>query len=164
MDGMLEVLRLIFVLDELKGRKKLQKIVHILQSRGFNFPQRFGYLHYGPYSSQLASEIDALVAGNLLKEEKGVGDDYTPYVYELSDEAMKLLKDLNSTGKPPWITLAKNLNEKDPNYLEAMSTILYLKANGFEGNNLRDRFVSLKPHLKAKFDKALAHAASLPKA
>ncbi|HTV49218.1 MAG TPA: hypothetical protein VMG59_12325 [Phycisphaerae bacterium] len=162
MDGMLEVLRLINALREVKGRKKLQKIVHILQSRGYNFPHYFGYLHYGPYSSSLAAEVNALVSCNLVSE-NGTGEEYEPFIYKPEETARVLLQDLNITGKPPWLPLARYLNAKDANYLEAMSTVLYLKSNNFTGKALKERFSKLKPNLKRYYEDALKEAASLPK-
>jgi uncharacterized protein len=162
MDGMLEVLRLISALGSVTGRKKLQKIVHILKSQGYDFPQHFGYLHYGPYSSALAAEVDALVDGKLIAQ-RGGGGEYDPYVYTPSEPAKQLLQDLKTTGTPRWKALAQELNTKDANYLEAMSTILYLQANGFEGKTLRERFASLKPNLKGLFDEAHRDAVALSK-
>ncbi len=115
---------------------------------------KLGYLHYGPYSSELAAEVDSLVQGNLLKQDGGTTG-YDPYVYGVNETASKLLRELTSAHAPPWKTMASLLNEKDPNLLEAMSTILYLRQNGFSGPNLQDRFYSLKPNLKSLFKPAM---------
>jgi uncharacterized protein YwgA len=37
------LLQLIYVLGRIGGRKKLQKIVHVLQALGVPFPERFEY-------------------------------------------------------------------------------------------------------------------------
>jgi hypothetical protein len=162
MDGMLELLRLFDSLGEVKGRKKLQKIVHILQSCGFDFPQRFGYLHYGPYSSAVAAEVDALVADHLVAED-GSGETGEPYVYKPAPAARQLLLELDSAETPRWEALAHNLNVRDANTLEAVSTLLYLQRNGFVGKGLKDRFLALKPNLRKLYDTAIKIAASLPK-
>lgn len=162
MDGMIQVLRLINALEQVEGRKKLQKIVHILKSCGHDFPQSFGYLHYGPYSSELAAEVDLLRSGQLI-DETGTGADYEPYVYKPSQIGQTMLVELKHADAAPWEKLARDLNSHDANYLEALSTILYLRANGFDGKVLRDRFCSLKPNLRASFDRALQHAAALPR-
>jgi uncharacterized protein len=133
MQGMLQLLRLIDSLGRIEGRKKLQKIVYILKAQGHEFPQHFGYLHYGPFSSAVAAEMDSLVAGSLVKEQ-GDGQQYEAYVYTPQQAASKLLADLKQTGKPTWLALATDLNQMDVSLLEAMSTILYLKANGFSGD------------------------------
>ncbi|NNM84950.1 MAG: hypothetical protein HKL96_04220 [Phycisphaerales bacterium] len=161
MDGMLEVLRLIATLGEVAGRKKIQKIVHILKACGYDFPHYYGYLHYGPYSSDLASEVGLLVSGGLVNE--AGGGKYEPYVYTPTEASISLLQELKASTSPEWSSIARDLNEKDANYLEAVSTILYLQANGFGGEDLRERFIALKPHLDEKYDDAMKHAASLPR-
>lgn len=163
MQGMLQLLRLIDSLERVEGRKKLQKIVYILKARGHNFPQHFGYLHYGPFSIEVAAEIDSLVSGALI-DEKGDGQPFEAYVYTTRDTARKLLNDLKQSISPEWKTLAKALNQKYVGDLEAMSTILYLKANGFKGDALQSRFIELKPTLKSSFAGALVEVGKLPKA
>src|SRR5262245_16788301 len=99
MQGMLQLLRLIDSLGKVEGRKKLQKIVHILKARGHDFPQHFGYLHYGPFSSEVAAEMDSLVSGKLVKEQ-GEGQPFEAYVYEPRDSARKLLAELKQNDEP----------------------------------------------------------------
>jgi uncharacterized protein len=153
MDGMLAILRLINALGVVEGRKKLQKIVYILQAKGYAFPQHFGYLHYGPYASGLASEVNALVSSRLIIEDGG-GEEYEPYTYRPAPAAKTFLRELRIDQSPAWLSLAKDLNAKDANYLEALSTLLYLQSNGFRGTGLKERFVSLKPNLKGYFAEA----------
>jgi uncharacterized protein len=162
MDGMIAVLRLVDVVGKIEGRKKLQKIVHILQSRGFDFPHDFGYLHYGPYSSGLAAEVDALVSSKFVIEQRGVG--YEPYVYTPSKTVGALFEYLGETQVPPWRSLAISLNSRDANFLESLSTILYLQENGFLGRTLKERFIQLKPTLRRFFEAAIVEASSLPTA
>lgn len=163
MDGMLEVLRLVTSLEDVQGRKKLQKIVHILKSSGYDFPHYFGYLHYGPYSSGLTAEIDSLVSSKLVIEEGG-GGEFEPYVYKPGPKAKPLLRHLGKMDAPPWAELAQQLNRRDANFLEALSTVLFLRRNGFKGGSLKARFKALKPNLVPLYDKALRSAASLPQA
>jgi hypothetical protein len=162
MQGMLQLLRLIDSLDKVEGRKKLQKIVYILKARGHDFPQHFGYLHYGPFSSEVAAEIDSLVSGDLI-DERGEGQPYKAYVYTAQDSARALLKELRQSTEPEWKDFATALNQKNVSDLEAMSTILYLQANGFTGQSLKTRFIELKPTLKGLFDRTLREVGKLPK-
>ncbi len=161
MPGMLQLLRLIDALGEVVGRKKLQKIVHILKSQGHDFPQHFGFLHYGPFSSEVAAEMDSLVRGKLVNE-KVVGQQFEAYVYKPEDAAKTLLKDLKKTSRQSWQSLASQLNQMNVADLEAMSTILYLQANGFSGDSLKTRFSELKPSLKGIFNRALKAVGELP--
>lgn len=163
MQGLLQILRLVDALGRVEGRKKLQKIVHILQAKGHDFPQKFGYLHYGPFSSEVAAEVDALVSGELVHQE-GSGQPYEAYVYTPGESAKKLLNELQQTEAPDWMNLARDLNQKNVSELEAISTILYLQANGFVGEKLRIRFAELKPALRSLYEAAHAAASRLPKA
>ncbi len=157
MNGLLEILKLVQELKSVEGRKKLQKIVFILQSQGHPFPQHFGYLHYGPYSSELASEIDTLVDGNLM-EQSGGGGQYNPYTYTPGKTLAKLLREVGDSQAPSWSPLAQLLNSRDANFLEALSTVLYLRQSGFDGKRLDARFAALKPALTGLLPKVKAFA------
>ncbi len=163
MQGMLQLLRLIDSLGKVEGRKKLQKIVHILQARGYDFPQHYGYLHYGPFSSDVAAETDALVSGQLITQ-KGEGQPMEAYVYSATNAARKLLTDLKQLTEPKWKALATDLNKKAANELEAISTILFLQRNGFEGDRLKTRFKELKPALVTLYGVALKSIQKFPTA
>lgn len=157
MNGTLELLELIQTLEKIEGRKKLQKIVYVLQTQGHPFPQHFGYLHYGPYSSELASEIDALSSGDLIVQEKGDGQ-YQPFVYRPGRNVPNLLQEMGRSQSAKWTELAKLLNSNDANFLEALSTLLYLQRNGFQGKRLADRFNELKPNLRSLLPKVRTFA------
>ncbi|MCX6866800.1 MAG: hypothetical protein NTV46_11410 [Verrucomicrobia bacterium] len=49
-------------------RKKLQKMVHILQEFGIPFGVRFGYHHYGPFSEDLQDKIQSLQYDKLIND------------------------------------------------------------------------------------------------
>lgn len=163
MQGLLQLLRLVDSLGKVEGRKKLQKIVYILKARGYDFPQHFGYLHYGPFSGEVAAEMDSLVSGDLIKEQ-GDGQPYEAYVYEPEESARTLLENLKQTDKPEWKELADDLNKKGVSELEAISTILFLQRNGFDGDRLKTRFAELKPALVKLYAGALKAIQKLPKA
>ena len=152
MQGISEVLRLIAVLEKVEGRKKLQKIVHILKSQGYEFPQHFGYLHYGPFSAEVAADVDTLVTHNLVDEQGGAGP-RGAYIYTPTDKGLQFLKDIG-LGPRNWSSLATKLNKINVSQLEAMSTILFLRNNGFSGESLKQRFSELKPKLKNEYPNA----------
>jgi len=69
MEGLVQLAKLVHTCGTIEGRKKLQKLVHLLQSTGCGgFTQEFGYLHYGPYSPQLREEVEQLERLGLVKE------------------------------------------------------------------------------------------------
>jgi len=156
MDPLLNVALLVRECGKIEGRKKLQKIVHILQESGAPFRERFGMLHYGPYSSELKRELDLLVnEKNSLITETEIQKEYKTYVYSPGEKLGELLKNVGKTAEPSWAQTAQNLNDLSAQTLEAMSTILFLQKRGFHDNHLEDRFNKIKPQLASRYDEAL---------
>ncbi len=163
MNAALNVAKLLVICQKVEGRKKLQKIVHILQSAGYerDFPQHFGYLHYGPYSHEVKADIDLLVdpSGPLVDEaESTTGLGHRTFVYSPTSELEEALSD--SIGVP-WSEQAKELNAKTPQELEAISTIFFLKRSGVGRDAVLERFTQLKPGLVDKFSEALKAVQSI---
>lgn len=156
-----QVARLINACEVIEGRVKLQKIVHILQEAGYPFDQEFGYLHHGPYSSELRHEIDQLVSWKLVNEASGPVIEYTQYVYSPADSLPDILEEIGEDEVPEWAELAKQLNRKSSAELEAISTTLYLMRKGFKDEALSQRFAELKPHLSGRFKDCLKQAKRL---
>lgn len=164
MEHLLNIARLVRVCGKIEGRKRLQKMVHILQECGYPFRERFSFHHFGPYSSDLKMEIDSLVAHGVLSEtETGTSaGGYTTYTYQVSDEAEQTL---GAQHLPPvgWEDLANSLRAQDATILEAISTILFLQRTGLADEALKVRFNALKPNLVLDYSTALRHAESLKK-
>ncbi|MFG0291773.1 MAG: hypothetical protein ACF8MJ_01315 [Phycisphaerales bacterium JB050] len=154
MNGLIHVAQVINECQRVSGRKKLQKIVHILQCCGVDFPHEFGYLHYGPYSPQLRSDLESLEKMNLIKEEESsTQTGYPQYDCEALPALGETLGSL-AVESPSWSSHAKKLNQMATPLLEAMSTILFLQNRGFNGSRLKERFESLKPSLVNRFEDA----------
>jgi uncharacterized protein YwgA len=158
MQGLIDIARLIHVCRKIDGRVKLQKMVHILQEAGYPFEEKFGYLHHGPYSSDLKREIDQLVDWQLVKEEPQPVISYTQYSYCPSDELTDVLKAIGADAEPEWQNLARKLNGEESQILEGISTIMFLQRRGFTGERLCERFTGLKPNLADRFEKCLREA------
>lgn len=78
-------------LGEIRGRKRFQKIVFLLQEKfGVDSTYRFTSYLYGPYSSQLQNDIDTLGRIQLLNE----GKDGGIFVYRSTRLDRKLMKQL----------------------------------------------------------------------
>ena len=68
--SLIRVARLIDELDRIEGRTRLQKIVHLLGERFPNeFRQRFKLHYFGPFSRELAGEMDFLISAKLVAED-----------------------------------------------------------------------------------------------
>ncbi|NLC51352.1 MAG: hypothetical protein GX764_03480, partial [Firmicutes bacterium] len=70
--------------QQIIGRKRLQKTVYLLQQIGFPYAGKFTYHHYGPYSSELQAEIDRLVDYRLLSETYN----NKAYIYKITEDGI----------------------------------------------------------------------------
>ena len=128
MSSIIELARLVDTCKEIRGRVKLQKIVHILQESGHSdFDEDYTYLHHGPYSSDLAREVDELVGGGYVDQEEQQISSYTMYVYKSTSKLDEVSHDLWNEEQPSWADQASALNKKSSKELEAISTIMFLQ-------------------------------------
>lgn len=133
------------------GRKRLQKLTHIIKNLGFPIPLDFIYYRYGPYSPELGATISNLNALRLLKEShrKQI------FEYEITKNGkafIKLLEKNNLVEKydiPDKINKAVNfISQKDPSLLELVSTIMFLMEYGESYKKACTEAKKLKPHLR----------------
>jgi len=142
----------------IRGRKKLQKMVYILELKGADIPYKYSYHHYGPYSQQLQEEINFLVRENFLTESKENGI----YVYSITS----LGKEFKSTIKDTldaniMQNLLNDLNSKSPQFLELVSTYAFLREGGYDEKKGKEKTLELKPHLRTEMEKAIEFYNSL---
>ncbi len=158
LDGALEIARLVRELEEINGRKRLQKIVHLLAANGHTeFPHRFILYYYGPFSRAVATDLDFVCDVKVVNEELK-GEKYV-YTLGVDDAGSWRLDDVTGAEElPAWTEFAKALNEEDTPFLEALSTLVYLKEAGYKDKELKDEFDRVKPHLKKQFDDASEYA------
>lgn len=121
--------------DTLHTRKRLQKVVFMLQAAGCPLGADFILHHYGPYSEELARLTDEMVRAALLEEqtsENGVGQQYS---YKLRPQAQEKLRSLEQSerGRPlsaqmvRFEPLARVLLSADLPDLEVAATVLYFR-------------------------------------
>jgi len=93
--GMLEDhAKMLFLLRQagaIVGRKKLQKIIYILQKQGYPFHEKFHFHFYGPYSDELSLRIEELCNLGFLNEVKEDKGSYSQYRYELTESGRSFL-------------------------------------------------------------------------
>ena len=144
----LRIAQLLQYLGRVDGRKKFQKLVHVLQELGYPFSERFEYSYYGMYSQQLRGELDSLVSDNLILESETQNPFGHPaFSFEKTEQLDALLDEVGVEKEPVWSAPAEKLNSLTPQVLEGVSTILYLRRCGLEDDPLKQRLLSLKPHL-----------------
>lgn len=149
MNTLIQLGRLLLAVSEIEGRKKLQKMVHILQEFGVPFEVRYGYHHYGPFSEQLQESVQSFMHDGLITETKVEGS-YPTFRFKAETRLHSLL-DLLGFPTPNWAGFATELNQKTPRQLEAVSTLIYLeKQTGKtpESGEVEGTFAKLKPELR----------------
>lgn len=156
MNSLIHLARLISVCREVTGRKKLQKIVHLLQAAGHHedFGYEFGYLHYGPYAHGVKHDLESLNEEGLVIEEPTSVGEHQSYMYKASNELGSGLASIGLGDDPSWAGLARDLNKLTPQRLEAASTIVFLRERGFSSERLKRRFDELKPSLAGEWCEA----------
>ncbi len=120
---------------ELKSRKRIQKVVYLLQRAGCGaLDAEFTLHHYGPYSQDVAALTDQMVSAGLLMEKaepnQMVGSSYS---YRLSDSAKKSLAQFEeeepgrkmAADMQPFHSRATELLKTDLRKLEYAATAAY---------------------------------------
>jgi uncharacterized protein YwgA len=138
-------------------------MIHILQECGHDFDFDFKLALYGAYSSTLQSDLETFVKQEYIKEipETTTVINYPTSRFEPSDNSTDILSSLGYQDPPDWYDLAIKLNSYRTRTLEATSTIMYLRGMKTHEEQLKTRFVALKPHLSATYESGLQIADEL---
>lgn len=131
----------------LHTRKKMQKLVFLLQSAGCPFGADFFLHHYGPYSTDLARLTDSLVNNNLLNEQPTENMAGKQYEYTLPPDSQASLERFENTPEGTkrlaemtrYEDLAHDLLDRGVSELEYAATIAYFKHGG---RNWEDAFAA----------------------
>lgn len=149
------LLRLFQGVKEVVGRKRLQKLVFLLQNEGLPMGQTFIFHYYGPYSPSLAAEVEALKQPSLglLKEEStSTRSGATEYHYRLQKSGVKLLKDFSKNSDfsediactQRFVDRFAELAVVNPRTLELASTIVYWMQKGYSETEAAEKTAKLK--------------------
>lgn len=127
---------------EIRGRKKLQKMVFIAQSLGHPFGEAFQMHMWGPYSETLALKLREMSEWGFASEEMlpGPGGN-SHYVYRPGPEAERIAAVVDSE----LTDLVNFMNKKDATLLEGVATALFLRAQDVPEAEVSTRLSRLKP-------------------
>jgi uncharacterized protein YwgA len=128
-----QLAKLVQWVGQLDTRKRVQKIVYLLQSAGCPFDADFFLHRYGPYSHDVARLTDQLVNEGVLTEtvsDNAAGKQYSYAVSKKGQEVLALLDTHKASQKMKesiarFDKLTKNLAKSDLRKLEVASTIAY---------------------------------------
>lgn len=148
-------------LPGIEGRKRMQKVVFLLQQAGCPIDADFSLHFYGPYSRDVAEVTDVMVAEKLLDEQAG-----NSYRYTLNSQTRPLIE-LTCQRHPGAADAFSKFREKavdllreDLPVLELGSTILFMYRNDREGPDW-DRALKGACRYKGKVETDAAAIAAL---
>ena len=133
-----QLAKLVSWASPLKTRKRLQKVVFMLQAAGCRLDTDFTLHHYGPYSEDLARLTDEMVRQGFLEEQEEENGRGKQYSYRLPVTIHHQLDEMEKTERGrelaaaivPFESQVKELLTADLKTLEYASTILYFRARG----------------------------------
>lgn len=119
--------RMLLSAGEVRGRKKLQKMVFIAQSLGYPFPEPFHLHVWGPYSEVLAVKLKEMTDWGFAREDALPGPaGNLHYVYAPGPNALRV----SEAEDPRLNDLVACLNAQEATFLEGVATALYLRGQG----------------------------------
>lgn len=137
--------RLLATAGEVRGRKKLQKMVFVAQSLGYPFPEPFELHVWGPYSDVLALKLKEMTDWGFAAEEVLPGPAGNQhYVYRPGPNAGRVLEE-EAPGSERLAALLTHLNGQEATFLEGVATVLYLRAKGEPEAAVGEKLSRLKP-------------------
>jgi uncharacterized protein YwgA len=124
----------------LRTRKKMQKVVFLLQAAGAPLGAEFGLHYYGPYSQELAQLVDEMVRLGLLAEAPVSNAAGQEYHYVLTEQARAKLAEAESNPRSralaaqmaPYAEKARGLLAREVKDLELASTLVFFRQQGLE--------------------------------
>jgi uncharacterized protein YwgA len=166
MDTTLGIADLTLRFGTMEGRKRMQKVVYLLQEAGIPFTESFEFGHFGPYSRTLTDEINWLVAGGMLDEKpKTTRSGEVMYCYEVPDEIRERLLALPAGVRLPedkhTNDLIAILKQASTPVLEVASAMRFLHRLGMQGKAFDDTLQAWKPTLGDMNEPAKALLVSL---
>ncbi|GAB3789265.1 YwgA family protein [Virgibacillus kimchii] len=115
------------VADEITGRKKLQKMIYILQKCKLPFEEKYEFHFYGPYSEELTLRVEELCNLGFLQEIKEEKSNYFQYHYHITGDGRSFLQQFAS-HLPGLGDKVKLLNRQSSRFLELVATMMYFDA------------------------------------
>ena len=151
----------------LKSRKRLQKVVFLLQASECPFGADFYLHHYGPYSEEVARLTDEMVREKLLVETSEGQAGYERYNYRLSDDAKHQLTELEAGSRgdkmkaelTAFEVKAQAFLAADLKDLEYAATIVYFQQQGNDWETSVEKATTFKKDDSVKNALGLAQQA-----
>lgn len=133
------------------GKTGVQKLIYLLKSI-YNIPIDYSYelYIYGPYSSEIAGDLEYLDSANVLDISFEDYGGYRGYNIVTDEEINKILEKGKSEIKKYKDKISKvveKFGDKNARELELVGTLVYLKfEEKVSDEDLMDRITDIKPH------------------
>lgn len=148
MNNKAKLCSVIISLGEIRGRKRLHKIIHIANALGYQVGYSFEWANYGPFSNDLHIDLTALRDENVISETQVNNHGYKEYIYQATELCHEYVNLFEDTEIPNIDAILQRLNKEETKSLELLSSILYLKGQGETGEALVAFLHELKPHFE----------------
>ncbi|WP_174616440.1 YwgA family protein [Virgibacillus ihumii] len=133
------------VAQDISGRKKMQKMIYILQQCHVPFEEKYQFHFYGPYSEELSLRVEELCNLGFIAEEKEDRSNYFQYNYTITDDGKAFLNQF-MMDMPDMARQVVLLKEKSSRFLELVSTMLFF--NDLPHVQLIEKIHTVKPKQK----------------
>ncbi|GGB34980.1 hypothetical protein GCM10011409_10550 [Lentibacillus populi] len=130
------------IAKEVTGRKKLQKMIYILQKNNVPFAEKYQFHFYGPYSEELSLRIEELTNLGFISEEREEKSNYYQYHYQITGDGREFLNQF-TLDMPDFTLMVERLNTKSSRFLELVSTMLYF--DDLPRNEIAEKVHVVKP-------------------
>jgi uncharacterized protein YwgA len=135
-----QLARIVEWVGTFRSRKRMQKLVFMLQAAGCPLDADYDLHHYGPYSQDVALLTGQMVGQRLMEETKEAHSYGEQYSYTLSDDARRQISEYEAgpRGSDPagemakFRVLAQELYHADLRELEVASTVVFFRKQGFD--------------------------------
>jgi uncharacterized protein len=135
-----------------RSRKRMQKLIFLLQAAGCRLDVEYDLHRYGPYSQDVARLTGDLVREELLRESSELHPYGQQYSYKLTEDATRQVAEYETSSSgsvgaeemAEFRGLAMKLYTTDLKELEVASTIVFFRVQGFDWSGAVEKTCQFK--------------------
>lgn len=124
-----------FPSHEIHGRLKLQKAMFFAKAVGVPIPYEYRYLHFGPYSDGLKSDVDRLAAFEELSESVSTSGEFETVITRMNSKSELPTNEVPPATARVFSKIAFLVNDEPASALEVASTFYWYKRSGLSDDD-----------------------------
>lgn len=142
------ILKSLNMVEKIDGRKKIQKIIYLINNKMSNVFSDYRFYLYGPYSDQLFYELQNLNDDEIINEISNT-QSYSYMITNKGKEFLDLLESKMSVEDIEIFEIVKRLNEYSSEDLEIMASLYYISRefNEISCEEMVEELMERKPYL-----------------